>query len=52
MPTEILVPSIDYGALSPMLIVFGAAVMAVLVEAFAPAARRRARARTCPPPAR
>ena len=41
MPTEITAPSIDYGALAPMLIVFGAAVVAVLVEAFAPAARRR-----------
>ncbi|WP_024805143.1 NADH-quinone oxidoreductase subunit NuoN [Nocardia sp. BMG51109] len=29
-------PSIEYGALSPMLIVFGAAVAGVIVEAFAP----------------
>ncbi|WP_168707356.1 NADH-quinone oxidoreductase subunit NuoN [Gordonia paraffinivorans] len=29
-------PSIAYGALSPMLVVFGAAVIGVLVEAFAP----------------
>ncbi|MEO9329121.1 NADH-quinone oxidoreductase subunit NuoN [Gordonia aurantiaca] len=29
-------PSVEYGALSPMLIVFGAAVIGVLVEAFAP----------------
>ncbi|MUM18730.1 NADH-quinone oxidoreductase subunit NuoN [Mycobacterium sp. CBMA271] len=29
-------PSIAYGALSPMLIMFGAAVVSVLVEAFAP----------------
>jgi NADH-quinone oxidoreductase subunit N len=41
MPTEITVPSIAYGALSPMLIVFGAAVIGVLVESFAPAERRR-----------
>ncbi|TQF68461.1 NADH-quinone oxidoreductase subunit NuoN [Rhodococcus spelaei] len=32
MPT----PSIEYGQLSPMLIVFGAAVLGVLVEAFVP----------------
>ncbi|MFY9922018.1 MAG: NADH-quinone oxidoreductase subunit NuoN [Mycobacterium sp.] len=30
------VPSVEYGALSPMLIVFGAAVAGVLVEAFLP----------------
>ncbi|MEE4023863.1 NADH-quinone oxidoreductase subunit NuoN [Gordonia sp. PKS22-38] len=29
-------PSVEYGALSPMLIVFGVAVVGVLVEAFAP----------------
>ncbi|MBH0777758.1 NADH-quinone oxidoreductase subunit NuoN [Nocardia bovistercoris] len=33
-------PSIEYGALSPMLIVFGVAVVGVLVEAFAPRRRR------------
>lgn len=33
-------PSIDYRAVSPMLIVFGAALLAVLVEAFAPRSRR------------
>ncbi|MGV9709625.1 NADH-quinone oxidoreductase subunit NuoN [Gordonia sp. NPDC003424] len=33
-------PSIAYGVLSPMLIVFGVAVVAVLVEAFAPRAAR------------
>ncbi|MFT4126768.1 MAG: NADH-quinone oxidoreductase subunit NuoN [Gordonia sp. (in: high G+C Gram-positive bacteria)] len=33
-------PSIAYGALSPMLIVFGAGVVGVLVEAFAPRTRR------------
>jgi NADH-quinone oxidoreductase subunit N len=41
MPTDILVPSIAYSALSPMLLVFGAAVVGVLIEAFAPAPRRR-----------
>lgn len=34
-------PSIAYGALSPILLVFAAAVLAVLVEAFVPAAHRR-----------
>ena len=38
---DIQVPSIAYAAISPMLIVFGAAVVGVLVEAFAPAAKRR-----------
>ena len=33
-------PSVDYGATAPMLIVFGAAVLAVLVEAFVPRAAR------------
>ncbi|HVM26832.1 MAG TPA: NADH-quinone oxidoreductase subunit NuoN [Mycobacteriales bacterium] len=41
MPPEIDIPSIAYGALSPLLIVFGAAVVGVLVESFAPAGRRR-----------
>jgi proton-translocating NADH-quinone oxidoreductase chain N len=35
-------PSIEYGQLSPMLVVFGAAVAGVLVEAFAPRQVRRA----------
>ncbi|HEX7354599.1 MAG TPA: NADH-quinone oxidoreductase subunit NuoN [Mycobacteriales bacterium] len=35
------VPSIAYGALSPLLIVFGVALAGVLVEAFCPAAYRR-----------
>jgi proton-translocating NADH-quinone oxidoreductase chain N len=35
-------PSIEYGQLAPMLVVFGAAVVGVLVEAFTPRARRRA----------
>ncbi|NYI96377.1 NADH-quinone oxidoreductase subunit N [Streptomonospora nanhaiensis] len=34
-------PQIDYWLLSPMLVVFGAAVVGVLVEAFVPTARRR-----------
>ena len=34
-------PSIEYSQLSPMLVVFGAAVAGVLVEAFAPRAQRR-----------
>jgi NADH-quinone oxidoreductase subunit N len=36
------VPRIQYWQLSPMLVVFGAAVAGVLVEAFVPRARRRA----------
>jgi NADH-quinone oxidoreductase subunit N len=35
-------PDIDYGVLSPMLIVFGVAVVGVIVEAFAPARGRYA----------
>jgi proton-translocating NADH-quinone oxidoreductase chain N len=35
-------PSIEYGQLSPMLVVFGAAVVGILVEAFTPRAQRRA----------
>jgi len=41
MPTDIQAPSIAYVPLLPMLIVFGAATIGVLVEAFAPAAQRR-----------
>ncbi len=33
-------PSIEYGRLTPMLIIFGAAVAGVVVEAFAPSSRR------------
>jgi hypothetical protein len=33
-------PSLDYAALLPLLIVFGAALVAVLVEAFAPRRQR------------
>ena len=33
-------PSVEYGQLSPMLIVFGAAVVGVLIEAFVPSRRR------------
>ena len=35
-------PSIEYGQLAPMLVVFGAAIVGVLVEAFAPRSSRRA----------
>jgi len=34
-------PSIEYGQLSPMLVVFGAAVVGILVEAFSPRPLRR-----------
>jgi NADH-quinone oxidoreductase subunit N len=34
--TAYFAPTVDYGAVSPMLIIFGAAVLAVLVEAFLP----------------
>ena len=37
----IATPHIEYGQLSPMLLVFGLAVAGVLVEAFAPRALRR-----------
>jgi proton-translocating NADH-quinone oxidoreductase chain N len=40
-PGGIPSPNIEYGQLSPMLIVFGAAVVGVLVEAFAPRPARR-----------
>jgi NADH-quinone oxidoreductase subunit N len=42
MPTDIQAPSIAYLPLLPMLLVLGAAVVGVLVEAFLPAAQRRA----------
>jgi NADH-quinone oxidoreductase subunit N len=38
---QITPPRIEYGLLSPMLVVFGVAVAGVLVEAFVPRARRR-----------
>ena len=41
MPTDIQAPHLQYAELSPLLIVFGAAVLGVLIEAFAPAAQRR-----------
>ena len=41
MPTDIQAPSIAYIPLLPMLIVFGVAVLGVLVEAFVDAPRRR-----------
>jgi proton-translocating NADH-quinone oxidoreductase chain N len=39
--STISAPSIEYGQLAPMLVVFGAAVVGVLVEAFAPRPVRR-----------
>jgi NADH-quinone oxidoreductase subunit N len=41
MPTDIQSPAIAYGPIVPMLLVFGAALVGVLIEAFAPAVRRR-----------
>ena len=41
MPTDIQAPQVLYGPLSPILIVFAVATLGVLVEALAPAARRR-----------
>jgi NADH-quinone oxidoreductase subunit N len=40
MPTTVQAPEIAYSALSPLLIVFGAAVLGVLVECFPKANRR------------
>jgi NADH-quinone oxidoreductase subunit N len=37
---DVRLPDIDYAALAPMLILFGAACLGVLVEAFVPRARR------------
>jgi proton-translocating NADH-quinone oxidoreductase chain N len=42
VPGAIAAPSIEYSQLAPMLVVFGAAVVGVLVEAFAPRELRRA----------
>lgn len=39
--TRFEMPSINYSAISPVLIIFGAAVLSVLVEAFAPMRARR-----------
>jgi NADH-quinone oxidoreductase subunit N len=41
MPTDIQSPEIAYGPIVPLLIVFGAALIGVLIEAFAPASKRR-----------
>ena len=41
-PGPITAPSIEYSQLAPMLVVFGAAVIGVLVEAFTPRELRRA----------
>jgi NADH-quinone oxidoreductase subunit N len=40
-PDKITVPELQYGALSPMLIVFGVALAGVLVEALLPSKQRR-----------
>jgi NADH-quinone oxidoreductase subunit N len=42
VPGAIAAPSIEYGQLAPMLVVFGAAIAGVLVEAFTPRPARRA----------
>ena len=42
MPTDIQAPELDYIALSPLFIVFGAALIGVLVEALVPGRSRRA----------
>lgn len=39
--TTFELPSIDYGAMAPILIVFGAAIVSVLIEAFMPRGGRR-----------
>ena len=41
MPNDIQAPSIAYLPMLPILIVFGAATLGVLIEAFVPAAHRR-----------
>jgi NADH-quinone oxidoreductase subunit N len=41
VPTDIQSPELSYAALSPLFLVFGAAVLAVAVEALVPAAARR-----------
>ena len=41
MPSDITSPDLAYGPIAPMLIVFAAALVGVLVEAFAPRAARR-----------
>jgi NADH-quinone oxidoreductase subunit N len=45
MPTDIPSPELAYGPVAPLLVVFGAALVAVLVEAFAPPTARRRAAR-------
>ena len=41
MPVEITSPDLSYGPIAPLLIVFGAAIVSVLVEAFVSGRRRR-----------
>ena len=40
LPAEFQVAEVDYAAIAPMLVVFGGAIIGVLVEAFAPRAVR------------
>lgn len=42
LAADISAPKLDYGALAPMLIVFGVAALGVLLEAFTPEPRRKA----------
>jgi NADH-quinone oxidoreductase subunit N len=42
MPVDVQAPELDFAALAPLLIVFGAGTLAVLVEAFVSARSRRA----------
>ena len=42
MPTDITSPEIAYAEIAPLLLVFGAALIGVLIEAFAPRGSRRA----------
>ncbi len=41
MPTDIQSPELAYGPIVPLLLVFGAAILGVLIEAFAPRGSRR-----------
>ncbi len=42
MPTDISSPDVAYAQIAPLLLVFGAALLGVLIEAFAPRGSRRA----------
>jgi NADH-quinone oxidoreductase subunit N len=41
MPVDIQSPDLSYGPIAPLLLIFGAAIVSVLVEAFVPARLRR-----------